>query len=183
MNYKKKYLKYKLKYLNLKKKMKGGEGFLEAVQNLGEKVSNSCSTVCKLKKEFKELGEGCFEVCEAALGTVVGRQTARVVAQAAADAAVGAAVGAVEDFADRTVRGVTYATGIPVNLLYNLYQKKENDSPETAIEMGKLIVDEAADVIKQDELSDSLSYINNTFNKGWTPQEIEFAVDYINSIV
>ena len=77
--------------------MKGGEGFFEAVQNLGEKVSNSCSTVCELKKNLKELGEGCFKVCETALRTVVDKQTARVVAEAAADAAVGAAVGAVEE--------------------------------------------------------------------------------------
>ena len=62
MNYKKKYLKYKLKYLNLKKKkMKGGEGFFEAVQNLGEKVSNSCSTVCELKKDLKNLERGVLK--------------------------------------------------------------------------------------------------------------------------
>ena len=116
MNYKKKYLKYKLKYLNLKKKMKGGEGFFEAVQNLGEKVSNSCSTVCELKKEFKELGEGCFKVCETALRTVVDKQTARVVAEAAADAAVGAAVGAVEETLSNTKRMGNFAVGVLTGL-------------------------------------------------------------------
>ena len=61
MNYKKKYLKYKLKYLNLKKKMKGGEGFFEAVQNLEKKLVIHVPQFVNLRKNLKNLERGVLK--------------------------------------------------------------------------------------------------------------------------
>ena len=66
MNYKKKYLKYKLKYLNLKKKMKGGglEGMFDAYNTAKNAFDQHCESVCKLGENMTQ---NCKEVCSIAL--------------------------------------------------------------------------------------------------------------------
>ena len=158
MNYKKKYLKYKLKYLNLKKKMKGGN-FLDTISNVAGQFKNTCSQVCDLDQTLKE---NCYNVCYATLDKIVDSKTAGELAELAAEAAVDTA----KTYMGDTINKAGITSGVPMKQLYDFYKSMGSGSLDEKVKYG-------AEQFKEITTKEGIKDIFKMFNNGLTPEQIE----------